>query len=295
MQENPSDPPCRPLAVLNAATASGSVQPQATTIGRDKFRARFASVSATDFGNVYTGRSARQVSDLEQQFKTMITGRRRPGMTFAEMRRYMLNVHGPLVVSDDYFRSTYVGRYVQNHVLDAGYGRAAPYARDMVSELSIVDPARLPQMLTEPHLVSIVQPDERSFANLADRFSMPVSEMHIVAPPRPAGRSSEPESFKAMHYLKRSDELTHEQFMDGFRELEGDFLRSPVVNVRGFVRNQPQIDEAPYDLVVSLWFERHRGTDSFDVWLNAVKDAGIVAAAPSFFLFVAEHLIYSAV
>jgi hypothetical protein len=246
-------------------------------------------------GNVYTRRAiAGRWDDVEQKFKIMVTGRRRPGMTFAEMRRYMLNVHGPLVVSDDYFRSTYVGRYVQNHVLDAGYGRAAPFARDIVSELSILDASRLPQMSTEPHLVSVVHPDERSFANLADRFVMPVSEMHIVAPPRPARRSSEPESFKALHYLKRSDALTHEEFLDGFRELEGDFLRSPVVSIRGFVRNVPQIDEAPYDLVVALWFDRHRGTDAFDVWLNAVKDAGIVAADASFFLFVAEHLIYSA-
>ena len=231
---------------------------------------------------------------MEQKFKMMTTGRRRAGMTFAEMRRYLLNVHGPLVISDDYFRSTYVGRYVQNHVIDAGYGRQAPFARDLVQELSVVDPSRSPQMPTEPHLKTVVQPDEKNFAHLADRFSMPVSETYVVPPPQAASRSSEPEFFKALHYLKRSDDLTHEEFMDGFRSLEIDFLRSPVVSVRGFVRNQPQLDEAPYDMVVSLWFDRHRGTDSFDVWINAVKDAGIVAADYSFFLFVAEHLIHQA-
>jgi hypothetical protein len=232
---------------------------------------------------------------MEQKLKLMMTGRRRSGMTAAEMRRYMLNVHGPLVVADDYFRSTYVGRYVQNHVLDAGYGRDAPYARDMVSEFSVLDPARLPQMSSEPHLVSVLQPDERSFWHLTDRLFMPVSETHLLTPPPPASRSSEPESFKAIHYLRRSAELTHEEFMESFVALEADFLRSPVVKVRGFVRNQPQSDESPYDLVISLWFERHRGTDAFDVWLNAVKDSGIVAADASFFLFVAEHLIHAAV
>lgn len=215
-------------------------------------------------------------------------------MTFAEMRRYMLNVHGPLVISDDYFRSTYVGRYVQNHVLDAGYGRQAPFARDMVTELSSADPSKLPLMPGEPHMKRVIEPDERSFANLTDRFLMPVSETHVIAPPPPAGRSGEPETFKALHYVKRSEELTPEAFMDGFRLLENDFLRSPVVSVRGFVRNQPQFDDAPYDMVVSLWFDRHRGHDAFDVWHNAVKDAGIAAADQSFFLFVAEHLIHSA-
>jgi EthD domain-containing protein len=231
---------------------------------------------------------------MEQKFKMMVTGRRRAGMTFAEMRRYMLNVHGPLVISDDYFRSTYIGRYVQNHVIDAGYGRHAPFARDLVSELSILDPSRLPQMSAEPHLRGVVAPDEKNFAHPTDQFLMPVSETHVVPPPPPATRSSEPEYFKAMHYLKRSDEFTPEEFVDGFRFLEIDFLRSPVVTVRGLVRNQPQQDEAPFDMVVSLWFDRHRGTDSFDVWINAVKDAGIVAADHSFYLFVAEHLIYRA-
>jgi hypothetical protein len=230
---------------------------------------------------------------VEQKFKMMVTGRRRSGMTFAEMRRYMLNVHGPLLVSDDYFRSSYVGRYVQNHVLDAGYGRSAPFARDMVTELSVIDPSRLPQMPTEPHIVNVVQPDERNFSHPTDRFSMPVSETYIVAPPSPARRSAEPETFKVLHYLKRSEELSHEEFMDGFCALEIGFLRTPVVTVRGFVRNQPQFDEAPYDIVVSLWFDRQRGTDAFDVWNNAVKDAGVIAADESFFLFVAEHLIHA--
>ena len=231
---------------------------------------------------------------MEQKFKMMTTGRRRAGMTFAEMRRYMLNVHGPLLISDDYFRSTYVGRYVQNHVIDAGYGRQAPFARDMVVEMSVLDPSRLPQMPGEPHMKTVVQPDEKNFAHPTDRFLMPVSETHVVPPPHAARRSAEPEYFKALHYLKRSDDLNFEEFMDGFRSLEIDFLRSPVVAVRGFVRNQPQLDDAPYDMVVSLWFDRHRGADSFDVWINAVKDAGIVAADDSFFLFVAEHLIHQA-
>lgn len=231
---------------------------------------------------------------MEQKFKMLITSRRRPGMTFAEMRRYMLNVHGPLMISDDYFRSTYIGRYVQNHVIDAGYGKHAPFARDMVTEMSVLDPSRLPQMPSEPHVRNVVEPDEKNFAHLGDRFLMPVSETHVVPPPHAASRSSEPETFKALHYLKRSAELTQEEFMTGFRSLEVEFLRSPVVAVRGFVRNQPQLDEAPYDMVVSLWFDRHRGTDSFDVWINAVKDAGIVAADYSFFLFVAEHLIHQA-
>lgn len=224
----------------------------------------------------------------------MTTGRRRSGMTFAEMRRYLLNVHGPLLVSDDYFRDTYVGRYVQNHVLDAGYGRAAPYARDMVIELSLLDPSRLPQLPLEPHMVTVVQPDERNFAHPTDRLSMPVSETYIVPPPAPAGRSGDYTAFKAMHYLKRSDELNHEEFMDSFRALEVEFLRSPVVNVRGFVRNQPQFDEAPYDIVVSLWFDRLRGMDAFDVWSNAVKDAALASGEHSFFLIVAEHLIHAA-
>lgn len=241
-----------------------------------------------------------QASDVEQKFKMMISGRRRPGMTFAEMRRYMLNVHGPLVISDDYFCSTYIGRYVQNHVLDAGYGREAPFARDMVTELSSADPSKLPFMPTEPHMKNVVEPDERNFAHPTDRFLMPVSETHVIAPPQPAGRSGEHESFKALHYIKRSEELTPEEFLDGFRALEANFLRSPVVAVRGFVRNQPQFDDAPYDMIVSLWFDRyrgfdrHRGAGAFDVWLNAVKDAGIAAADQSFFLFVAEHLIHSA-
>jgi hypothetical protein len=229
---------------------------------------------------------------MEQKFKLMVTGRRRAGMTFAEMRRYMLNVHGPLVIADDYFSSTYIGRYVQNHVIDAGYGRQAPFARDLVTEMSALDPSRLPQMASEPHIRNVVQPDEKNFAHPTDRFIMPVSETHVVPPPPAASRSSEPEFFKALHYLKRSNELTHEEFVEGFRCLEIEFLRSPVVTVRGLVRNQPQLDDAPYDMVVSLWFDRHRGTDSFDVWINAVKDAGIVAADHSFFLFVAEHLIH---
>jgi hypothetical protein len=52
--------------------------------------------------------------------KVLATVRRRPGMTEAEYRSYLQDVHGGLVKANPLG----VARYVQNHVFDSAFGSA---------------------------------------------------------------------------------------------------------------------------------------------------------------------------
>jgi hypothetical protein len=82
--------------------------------------------------------------------KIMIVGRRAAGITRAEMKQHMLDVHGPLVVADSRLTAASFARYRQNHVVDGVYGSDAPIGRDMVAEMEFVAGADLRAIEAHP-------------------------------------------------------------------------------------------------------------------------------------------------
>jgi hypothetical protein len=227
-------------------------------------------------------------------FKMMITGRRRPGQTFAEMSRHMIEVHGPKVTGNPHITSTYLRRYIQNHVVDAGYGAQVPYGRDHVAELVLAGPDAPGRMGQEPYVLEVIRPDELNFVHPSDRFFMPVEEEVVIEPPKPALRGAKATAFKAMHYLKRNGGASGEPFFQAWIEedrtiIAGDPLRSML---RGYVRNRPlppQGGEPPYDGVASLWFDPADGPNGFALWRHAIEASGLIDPDRSFFLFAEEH------
>lgn len=225
--------------------------------------------------------------------KLVIVGRRAPGITRAAMKRYMLDVHGPLVLSDAELTRTFFARYRQNHVVDGVYGTDAPIGRDMVAQMELApgqDPARLE---ASAHMREVVHPDEAGFAHLTDRVFTPVRDDVVLPPPVPAGRTEPARHDKVVHFLQATDGATGEPFATRWAELDGPAVKAaePI----GYVRNTtlPGPGGAPvFSLIAELWFPLGGGADGLGRWLAAVEQTGVVDLDRSFALLVTEHQLH---
>ena len=115
--------------------------------------------------------------------KLMIFGRRRGGMTVAQLHRYMEAVHGAMVVRfiaeapDETPR-----RYVQNHVFDATFrvpgATPDPFsvARDFVTQVWFDHPAQAAASLQAPLYREHLQPDEDRFVDQPSVARLAVAE-----------------------------------------------------------------------------------------------------------------------
>jgi len=112
--------------------------------------------------------------------KLMITGRRRAGMTRAELSRHLRHVHGPMVVSSPPDAGAMPGGYVQNHVQDGVYP-AGGLERDFVTEVWFDTPDAARQSVMTPYYETVLRPDEPRFVNLASVQRCFAMETVIVA------------------------------------------------------------------------------------------------------------------
>lgn len=113
--------------------------------------------------------------------KMMIVGRRRGGMTVAQLHHYMTDVHGAQVVAciatDPELTPQ---RYVQNHVFDSSFrvpsATPDPFAtaRDFVTQVWFNDPAQAAASLQAPFYKEVLQPDEDRFVDQPSVVKLPV-------------------------------------------------------------------------------------------------------------------------
>lgn len=124
--------------------------------------------------------------------KTMIFGRRRPGLTLAEHRAHMKDIHGALVL--DYIRlhpDQAPRRYVQNHAFDGVYPgsdtRVGVFTLglDFVTEVWFPDLATAKASRETPFYIEHLRPDEPQMVDDSTVFGLPVTEDVIRTPGEP--------------------------------------------------------------------------------------------------------------
>ena len=126
--------------------------------------------------------------------KLIIVGRRRGGMTLAQLHRYMIDVHGAAVVG-------FIGsqpdlaprRYVQNHIFDGSFrvpdGSNDPLAmgRDFVTQVWFDNPAQAQAALEAPFYLQQLRPDEDRFVDQGSVLKLPVAVRQVLGADKPAG------------------------------------------------------------------------------------------------------------
>jgi hypothetical protein len=136
----------------------------------------------------------------------MILAPRRAGMTHAEFRRYLTEVHGPLVRSI----TEVAGEIRQYHYNFPVVGASDPFLGHPAAELDVITQgtfdSREAQLrnMQHPRFTSVLRPDEQNFADTA-RAVMHYTDQHEVL----AGRDTE---LKVFYLRRRNDRLSRHEF-----------------------------------------------------------------------------------
>ena len=236
--------------------------------------------------------------------KLVIAARRRPGMTGEEFRRYVKDVHGPLVVQDP-DNIGVIRKYVQNHIFDAAYASAidrrypAVSERDIITELWFDNPEKVQQARSTPMYRETIGPDEANFADDSSVLALVVREEEIAVPrPRIA-------RIKVVHYLKPAASVSDEEFARYWRDAhasimaEGTEVRDALARyVQNHMLPDPRggADEATRYGIAMMWFEGRYALASFHAYRRrleefAVRTARFVDPSQSFFVFTEEFVL----
>jgi EthD domain len=120
--------------------------------------------------------------------KLMILGRRRGGMTLTQVHRYLLEVHGVMVVRYIHERPDETPRrYVQDHVFDSSFrpagNDAAPFTmpRDFITHVWFDDPAQAAASLQASFYGEQLRPDEDRFVDQASVVRLTVAEHELFS------------------------------------------------------------------------------------------------------------------
>jgi hypothetical protein len=232
--------------------------------------------------------------------KVVFAGRRKPGMTHAEYVRYIYDVHGRIAAADPLG----LHRYVQNHVFDCAFGKAAYehwFHRDSVTELHFANAERFVATFTHPYTVEVVQPDGLNFSDMATGISMLTTEQVLQAPPRPGS------AIKVMHYLKApaaTDDFTelwqekHSEAAEAVPEFK-DKLRGHIRSIAmppaavGGTEYFGGGDMPKYDGIASFWFADEADLEVFRLYETALGESDGFDRDFSFFLYTREAEILS--
>jgi hypothetical protein len=139
--------------------------------------------------------------------KMMILAPRRPGMSHAEFRDYVVGVHGPLVRS-----VTEVAADIRHYHYNFPVAGAADTAllHPLASHLDIVTQGWFDSVAAQranmqhPRYMQVLRPDEGRFADEANAL-MHYTQEHLVA-------DGEPLPFKAFWFRRRRAGLAREEF-----------------------------------------------------------------------------------
>jgi hypothetical protein len=235
--------------------------------------------------------------------KIVAAVRRRPGMTHAEYLRYIEAIHGGIARAN----TLGLSRYVQNHVFDGAFGKAAYgrwFHRDSITELYFPDLQRLAETFTHPYTREVVGPDSTKFADLTTNLSLPpATEQIVVTPPRPGI------AIKVMHFMQASGNPAAfaaqwaQAHLAAIRAVP-DFER----RLRGHIRTIPEPpagspkaggseyfgggDMPKFDGVASFWFDGEPDLEVFRRYEAALSGQNCFDADLSFFVYAREVEIF---
>lgn len=191
-------------------------------------------------------------------FKLMIVGRRRGGMTLAQLHLYMLERHGAMVLRHIARHPALTPqRYVQNHVFDASTrvpplcAPDDPFAspRDFVTQVWFDDPAQARAAVEAPFYRDELQPDEDRFVDQPGVRKLPVAEVQALGTAAPRGRGKLFVFHRAAPGVL-ADEVLAASSADWTDWLTGDSARVERL-VRHRVLGPP--DEVPVDVIDEAW------------------------------------------
>lgn len=163
--------------------------------------------------------------------KMMILAPRRPAMSHAEFRRYVTQVHGPLVQSVSEV-AAYIRHYHYNFPVpgapDPAFGHPVADHLDIVTQGWFDSHEALLENMAEPRYLSIVRPDEGRFADEA-RAIMHCTQESIV-------RDGPATLDKVFYFRRRHASLTRESFQRAWRERFPAALGSALATAHGIGR-----------------------------------------------------------
>lgn len=193
-------------------------------------------------------------------FKLMIVGRRRGGMTVAQLHRYMVEEHGAMVVGFIAQEPALTPkRYVQNHVFDSSFRAPGdtpdPFtvARDFVTQVWFDSPAQAQAGVHAPFYLEKLQPDEDRFVDQTSVVKLPVIEREVVGQ-RDASQAG---GFKLFVLHRCAPAVTPEGLMAATRALWEPLLADAALGIGRLVRNavlQRPGEVLGVDLVDEVWF-----------------------------------------
>jgi hypothetical protein len=232
--------------------------------------------------------------------KLMAASRRRPGLTRADYFRYIEHFHGT-IARQERFK---VASYIQNHVIDGGFGVLADKAhqliadRDCVVELSF-DSFRDLMSTLEPVIPegqsSAAAQDGKFFADEPNNVIVMVEEEEIPVPhPQPTfnpglGIVNSVGAFKVLQCIMRDEEVYREDNYQYWREAHEaameaapyarEQMRRCVANRRCRVNDNDgaarkhfgMIDPPVYDMIVSTWFDTAEQAGAFRQYNDALQ------------------------
>lgn len=210
--------------------------------------------------------------------KMMIVGRRRGGMTVAQLHHYMTDVHGAQVVAcigtDPELTPQ---RYVQNHVFDSSFrvpsATPDPFAtaRDFVTQVWFNDPAQAAASLQAPFYKDLLQPDEDRFVDQPSVVRLPVAAqvLHKAGPA--------PGDYKLFVLHQCAAGVTVDALLDATLALWQPLLDKHSTEIGAVVRNRvlhrPGAEPATVDLVDEVWLSSEAATRTLATEWQALTEA----------------------
>lgn len=229
--------------------------------------------------------------------------RRRSGMTHAEYLRYIEDIHGGLAKAN----TMGLSRYVQNHVFDGAFGKAAYerwFHRDSITELYFAGFQELVATFTDPYTRDVVGPDGAKFADLATNLSLPpTTEQILQEPPRPGA------AVKVMQFVKIAGEAASlaARWQDAHAaaiKAAPDFGDTLCGHVRSIAAPPPEAapvggseyfgggDMPQFDGVASFWLASEQDLPAFRDYEAALAEQGLFDRDLGFFVHAREVEIF---
>ena len=189
--------------------------------------------------------------------KFIIAGRRRGGMTVAQLHRYMTDVHGAAVVgfiaSHPYLTPQ---RYVQNHVFDGSFrvpgASADPLSlgRDFVTQVWFDSPAQAQASLQAPFRLEQLRPDEDRFVDQTSVVKMPVRVRDVMGADKPASK------IKVFVFHRLAAGMAPDELANASAQLWQAWCTGSTPTVQRLERNQVLAapgESCPVDLIDEAW------------------------------------------
>ena len=233
--------------------------------------------------------------------KLMIVGRRRGGMTLAQLHRYMTDVHGATVVR-------LIGeqpeltprRYVQNHVFDGTFRLAGsqpdPFSlgRDFVTQVWFDNPAQAQASIEAPFYLSDLRPDEDRFVDQSSVVKYPVAEQQLFGSAAPVARR------KLFVFLRRGLATSGDELSAASSAAWAALLARPGHAIDRLVRNTVMTgasQRASVDLVDEAWLHDNAAAEAVAGHWQALVDSPaigkLLVPGSTFMLLAREQVLFA--